>query len=102
MGPNVSIFSATHSVELQERLDGWERAYPVSIGEDSWIGGNVTILGPCKIGKGVTVAAGAVVRGDIPDYTVVGGVPAKVLKHLEKPEGHGEGGQTTGLPWETK
>ena len=42
----------------------------------------MTILGPCKIGKGVTVAAGAVVKGDIPDYVVVGGVPAKVIKKL--------------------
>ena len=52
----------------------------ITIGNDVWIGMNCTILYGVKIGNGVTVAAGAVVTRDVPDYCVVGGVPAKILK----------------------
>ncbi|KLO19490.1 trimeric LpxA-like protein [Schizopora paradoxa] len=84
-GPNVQLYAATHSVEVQERREGFERAYPITIGDDVWIGGNVVIVGPCKIGNGVTVAAGAVVKGDIPDNVVIGGIPAKIIKKLDPP-----------------
>jgi maltose O-acetyltransferase len=47
--------------DIDERQGGYERAYPIEIGDDCWIGGNAVINGPCKIGKGCTVAAGAVV-----------------------------------------
>lgn len=60
-GPNVSLFAATHSTDIDERQSGAERAYPIEIGDDCWLGGNVTVIGPSKIGKGVTVAAGSVV-----------------------------------------
>ena len=53
----------------------------VEIGHDVWIGTNVTILPSVKIGNGAIIAAGAVVTKDIPDYAIVGGVPAKVLKY---------------------
>lgn len=51
------------------------------IGNDVWIGVNAIILDGVKIGNGVIVAAGAVVVKDVPDYAIVGGVPAKVLKY---------------------
>ncbi|THH04936.1 hypothetical protein EW145_g5155 [Phellinidium pouzarii] len=82
-GPNVQIYSATHSVEVEERRARHERAYPIVIGDDVWIGGNVVIIGPCTIGNGVTIAAGAVVKGDIPNDVVIGGIPAKIIKYLE-------------------
>ena len=53
------------------------------IGDDIWIGGNVTIVPGVTIGQNVVVAAGAVVTKDVPDNVLVGGVPAKILKHLE-------------------
>ena len=52
----------------------------IFIGNDVWIGMNSTILYGVKIGNGVTVAAGSVVTCDIPDYCVVGGVPARIIK----------------------
>lgn len=52
----------------------------IIIGNDVWIGANSTILPGVKIGNGVTVAAGSVVTKDIADYSMVGGVPARVLK----------------------
>lgn len=51
----------------------------ITIGNDVWIGQNVTILPGVKIGNGVTVAAGSVVIDDLPSYCVVGGSPAKVI-----------------------
>nr|WP_324248840.1 DapH/DapD/GlmU-related protein [Streptococcus macedonicus] len=58
-------------------------AKPVTIGNDVWIGGNVTILPGVTIGNNVVVAAGAVVTKDIPDNCVVAGVPAKMIKTID-------------------
>jgi maltose O-acetyltransferase len=59
------------------------KAAPVRIGNDVWIGGNVTILPGVTIGNNVVVAAGAVVNKDVPDNSLVGGVPAKLIRELE-------------------
>lgn len=55
----------------------------VVLDEGCWIGANATILNGIKIGKCAVVAAGAVVNRDVEDYTVVGGVPARVIKKIE-------------------
>ena len=56
----------------------------VTIGNDVWIGANATILPGVTIGRHCVVAAGSVVTKDVPDYTVVGGVPARVMKKLKE------------------
>ncbi|CAO1626972.1 unnamed protein product [Jaminaea pallidilutea] len=81
-GPNVSIYCGTHTSALPERQAGKERALPVSIGRDSWIGGNVCIMAGITIGRGCTIGAGSVVTRDIPDFSVAVGTPAKVIKTL--------------------
>lgn len=53
----------------------------VEIGNDVWIGENVTILNGIKIGDGAVIAAGSVVTKDVPEYAIVGGVPAKIIKY---------------------
>ena len=58
-------------------------AKPVNIGNDVWIGGNVTILPGVNIGNNVVIAAGAVVTKDVPDNSLIGGVPAKIIRQLE-------------------
>ena len=55
---------------------------PVTIADDVWIGANAVILPGVNVGQHAVVAAGAVVTTDVPPYSVVGGVPAKVLKRL--------------------
>lgn len=55
---------------------------PVIIGNDCWIGARATILPGVTIGNYCVVAAGSVVNKNVPDYTVVAGVPAKVIKQL--------------------
>ena len=51
-----------------------------------WIGANATVLPGVTIGKGAIVAAGAVVHRDVPPFTVVGGVPARILRELSQEE----------------
>ncbi len=82
LGPNVSIFSENHiadSVEIPIVSQG-ERRDDVTIGNGVWIGTRSVILAGVKIGDGSIVAAGAVVTKDVEPYTVVGGVPAKLIK----------------------
>ena len=67
-----------------------ETAGRITIGNDVWIGGNVTILPGVNIGNNVIVAAGAVVTKDVPDNSLVGGVPAKVIRTLENDVPKGE------------
>ncbi|HLU90186.1 MAG TPA: DapH/DapD/GlmU-related protein, partial [Cyclobacteriaceae bacterium] len=56
---------------------------PIIIEDDVWITMNCMIMKGVKIGKGAVIAAGAVVTRDVEPYTVVGGVPAKLIKRLE-------------------
>lgn len=81
-GPNVSILSATHQTDVQSRRDGVEFALPVSIGDDCWIGGNVSILPGVTIGNGCTIGANSVVTKSIPPFSVAVGSPARVIKKV--------------------
>ena len=57
---------------------------PIHIGKNVWIGANATILAGVTVGDGSVVAAGAVVAKDVEPNTVVGGVPAKFIKKIER------------------
>ena len=82
IGPNVSIYTACHSTDPVERNSRREWAEPVSIGNNVWIGGSVTILPGVKIGDNVTVGAGSVVTKDIPSNSVAVGNPCQVVKSI--------------------
>ena len=83
IGPNTLITTVGHPLSPMGRRKHLGIAKPVSIGNDVWIGGNVTILPGVKIGNNVVVGAGAVVTKDVPDNVVVAGVPAKIVKEIE-------------------
>ncbi len=82
IGPNVSIYTACHSTDPVERNTRVEWAEPVTIGDNVWIGGSVTILPGVTIGNNVTIGAGSVVTKDIPDNVVAVGNPCKVVKSI--------------------
>ena len=82
IGPNVGIYTACHSTDVEERSRRIEWALPVTIGNNCWIGGSVTILPGVSIGDNVTIGAGSVVVKDIPSGTVAVGNPASVVKKL--------------------
>lgn len=84
IGPNVDIYTVNHPLNPIGRRKYLAQAKPVKIGNDVWIGGKVTITPGVTIGNNVVVAAGAVVVDDVPDNSLVGGVPAKVIKSLEE------------------
>lgn len=83
IGPNTLITTVNHPLSPAGRRKHLGIAKPVTIGNDVWIGGNVTILPGVTIGNTVVIAAGAVVTKDVPDHCVIGGVPAKKLRDLE-------------------
>jgi lipopolysaccharide O-acetyltransferase len=63
---------------------------PVVIGSNVWMGDNVTIVGPVRIGNGVVVGANSVVTRDMPDNVIVAGIPAKILKRFNFTSGKWE------------
>ena len=83
IGPNTMISTVGHPISPSGRRKHLGIAKPVTIGNDVWIGGNVTILPGVNIGNNVIVAAGAVVTQDVPDNCIVGGVPARKIKDIE-------------------
>lgn len=83
IGNYVSIHPENHvtdRLDIPIRLQGIKSNGGVKIGNNCWIGAKATILDDTIIGDGCVVAAGAVVRGDFPDNSVIGGVPARILK----------------------
>ncbi|MBR0489044.1 MAG: sugar O-acetyltransferase [Prevotella sp.] len=83
IGPNVSIYTACHSTDPIERNSRREWAEPVTIGNNVWIGGSVTILPGVTIGDNVTIGAGSVVVKDIPSNVIAAGNPCRVIKRLK-------------------
>ncbi|MDQ6531631.1 sugar O-acetyltransferase [Flavobacterium sp. LHD-85] len=86
IAPNVQIYTASHPLDAELRKT-LENAYPVTIGDDCWIGGNSVICPGVTIGKGCVIGAGSVVTKDIPDNSLAVGNPAKVIRKLnQEPE----------------
>jgi len=81
-GHNVSVLTGSHDYQML----GAERAisvpgtgHDITIDGGAWIASNAMVLGPCRIGAHAVIAAGALVRNDVPEYAIVAGVPAKVV-----------------------
>ncbi len=86
IGHNVVLATLNHAMEPDRR--GTMIPKPIHIGENVWIGSNAVILPGVTVGNGAIIAAGAVVSKDVPENTIVGGVPAKVIRRIN--EGRGQ------------
>lgn len=83
IAPNCGIYTAGHPLDIKQRVEGLEYAYPITIGNNVWIGANVTILPGVTIGDNVTIGAGSTVTKDIPNNVLAFGNPAKIIKDIE-------------------
>ena len=82
IGPNCGMYTATHPVLAEERNQGLEKALPIVIGDNCWIGGDVTILPGVTIGSHTIIGAGSVVTKDIPSHVIALGNPCRVLRPI--------------------
>lgn len=83
IGPNCGFYTAQHPLDIETRNKGLEYAYPIKVGNNVWIGGNVVVLPGVTIGDNCTIGAGSVVVKDIPANSVAVGNPCKVIKVLK-------------------
>jgi len=82
VSPNVSFLCSMHPEESNlSKIYG--ETSPIKVKENAWIGADVTILGGVTVGKYSVVGAGSVVTKDVPEYTVVAGVPAEPIKRID-------------------
>ena len=89
IGPYVQTAMGVTIISGGDRTDNFAplvKDQEIFIEGGNWIGANVTILGGARIGRGAIIAAGAVVTGTIPPFTIAGGVPARVIKEREASE----------------
>lgn len=84
IAPNCSFFTPGHPLDVERRNKGLEYAYPITVGNNVWIGGNVTILPGVTIGDNTVIGAGSVVTKDIPENVVAVGNPCRVIKQITK------------------
>ncbi|GBU11100.1 maltose O-acetyltransferase [Erysipelotrichaceae bacterium] len=83
-GPNVSLYTAGHPLCATERCTTLEFGYPITIGDNCWLGGNVVILPNITIGENSVIAAGSIVTKNIPSNVIAAGNPAKIMRSITR------------------
>jgi acetyltransferase-like isoleucine patch superfamily enzyme len=86
MGPRVGLYAENHAFDRTDVPMNQQgvRHEEIHIEDDCWLGANCIVLAGVRIGKGTVVSAGSVVTHDIPPYSIIGGIPAKVTKSREQ------------------
>lgn len=82
IGPFCGFYTASHPIDYKKRNMGLGKALPIIVGDNCWIGANVSVMPGVKIGSGCVIGAGSIVSKDIPDNSVAAGVPAKVIRNI--------------------
>ncbi|MGP6175645.1 sugar O-acetyltransferase [Corynebacterium sp. A21] len=84
IAPNCQLITVGHPVDdVAMRRGGWERAQPITIGEDVWLAAGVTVFPGVSIGDGSVIGAGSLVTRDIPANSLAMGTPARVIRTLD-------------------
>lgn len=87
MGPDCIMYSYSHAhdrIDIPMSKQGFEDPTPIHIGDDVWIGARVIILPGVTVGSHCIIGAGSVVTKDVPDYAIIGGVPARIIRMRNK------------------
>ena len=82
IAPNCGFYTAGHPLDAERRNEGLEFAYPITIGNNVWIGGGVQVLQGVTIGDNTVIGAGSVVTKDIPAGVVAVGNPCRILREI--------------------
>ncbi len=83
IGPSAVLATALHPIDDHAlRREGWERTAPIVIGDNCWLGSDVTVGAGVTIGRNTVVGAGSVVVRDLPDHVVAVGTPAVPIREL--------------------
>ncbi|MFD1466013.1 sugar O-acetyltransferase [Lapidilactobacillus mulanensis] len=83
-GPRISLYTAGHPIPADIRNSGIEYGYPITIGNNVWMGGNVVVTPGVSIGDNCVIGAGAVVTKDIPANCIAVGNPCRVLREISE------------------
>ncbi len=86
VGPDCGFYTAIHPLDAARRNRGLERALPITVEDDVWLGGHVTVLPGVTIGRGSVIGAGSVVTRDVPPGVVAAGNPCRVIRRIEEEE----------------
>ena len=82
IGPGCGFYTAGHPVDFERRNQGLEYAWPITVGNNVWIGGGVHVMPGVTIGNNVVIGGGSVVTKDIPDDSVAAGNPCRVIRKI--------------------
>lgn len=82
IAPNCGFYTAGHPIDSERRNKGLEYAYPITVGDNVWIGGGVQVMPGVTIGSNVVIGGGSVVVKDIPSNSVAVGNPCKVIRPI--------------------
>ncbi|WP_157154241.1 sugar O-acetyltransferase [Brachyspira murdochii] len=82
IAPNCGFYTAGHPLDIERRNSYIEYAYPITVGDNVWIGANTVVVGGVKIGNGAVIGAGSVVVKDIPDNVLAFGNPCRVIREI--------------------
>ncbi len=82
IGPNCAFYTPQHPLDSETRNKGLEYAFPIKIGNNVWLGGNVVVLPGVSIGDNSVIGAGSVVTKNIPPNVIAAGNPCKVIREI--------------------
>ncbi len=88
VAPDCGFHTAGHPVDYERRNQGLEYAYPITVGDNVWIGAGVHVMPGVTIGSNVVIGGGSVVVKDIPDNCVAVGNPCKVIREITEEDRH--------------